>query len=90
MIIVITEKIKFFIMILTTLTLSMSFCLKALRQDDEYQIYWMTSFRLMLGDFEEEHLDSPERILFTIGCLVLPIISLNLLIAIMGDAYDDV
>ena len=90
MIIVITLKIKFFILILTTFTLSISFCLKALRQNDDYETFWMLSFRLMMGDFEDEYVDSPERILFKVGCLLLPIISLNLLIAILGDAFDDV
>ena len=50
----------------------------------------MVSFRLMMGDFEDEYPDAPERVLFTIGCLVLPIIALNLLIAIIGDAFDNV
>ena len=44
----------------------------------------------MLGDFEDEYEDSPERALFTMGCLLLPILCLNLLIAILGDAFDDV
>ena len=43
-----------------------------------------------MADFEEEYPDPSERVLFTIGCLLLPIIALNLLIAIIGDAFDDV
>ena len=87
---VITWKIKYFLLILVTFVLSISFCLKALRENERYTVYWMVSFRLMMGDFEDEYPDAPERILFTIGCLVLPIIALNLLIAIIGDAFDDV
>ena len=90
MIIVITKQIKFFILILATFTLSMSFCLKALHQNDDYDLYWMKSFRLMMTDFEDEYSGFSEKILFTMGCFLLSIISLNLLIAIMGDAFDDV
>ena len=87
---VITWKIRYFILILVTFVLSISFSLKALRENERYTVYWMVSFRLMMGDFEDDYPDAPERILFTIGCLVLPIIALNLLIAIIGDAFDDV
>ena len=90
MILVITKKIKYFLLILVTFVLSISFSLKALREDERYEVYWMVSFRLMMGDFEDEYPDAPERVLFTIGCLVLPIIALNLLIAIIGDAFDNV
>ena len=90
MILVITKKIKYFLLILVTFVLSISFSLKALRENDKYEVYWMVSFRLMMGDFEDEYPDPPERLLFTIGCLVLPIIALNLLIAIIGDAFDNV
>ena len=54
----------------------------------------MTAFRLMQGDFLDDFIEDydydAERILFTLSCLLLPIILLNLLIAIMGQAYDDV
>ena len=90
MIIVIANQIKFFILIIATFTLSMSFCFKALHQDDVYAVYWMTSFSLILSDYEHDYSDSSENILFTMGCFLLPIVSLNLLIAIMGDAFDEV
>ena len=54
----------------------------------------MTAFRLMQGDFLDDFIEDydydAERILFTLSCLVLPIILLNLLIAIMGQAYTEV
>ena len=54
----------------------------------------MTAFRLLQGDFIddfiEDHAYDSERILFTLSCLILPITMLNLLIAIMGQAYDEV
>ena len=54
----------------------------------------MTAFRLMQGDFLDDFIEDydydAERILFTVSCLILPIILLNLLIAIMGEAYSEV
>ena len=90
MLVFIPGKIASFLIILATITLSISFSFKALRQNVEYEQVWMASFRLMQGDFEEEYPDSPERIIFTIACLLLPIIWLNLLIAIVSDAFDEI
>jgi hypothetical protein len=44
---------------------------------------------LNYGDFqEEEDIDSdPERIFFFIATIAMPLVLLNLLIAIMGDTY---
>ena len=54
----------------------------------------MTAFRLMQGDFLDDFIEDydydAERILFTLSCLILPIILLNLLIAIMSQAYTDI
>ena len=62
----------------------------ALRQEDYYYIYYMVSYRLMYGDFEEpEFLDTHgERAFFVMSSLVITLVMLNVIIAIMGDEYD--
>jgi hypothetical protein len=59
-------------------------------RDDTFKTSWQISYRLAYGDFEEEHDSVPERILFFFATIALPLIMLNLLIAIMGDIYDRV
>lgn len=91
MILFVTIKIRSFLVILMTITLSISFSYKALRQHDDYENYWLLAFRLMQGDFEDEIPEiAAERILFVLGSLILPILALNLLIAIISDAFVDV
>jgi hypothetical protein len=68
-------------------TLAISFCLMCLN-DNLFVDSWTEAYRLNLGDFVEEHASTSERILFLIATLAMPLIMLNLVIAIMSDIYD--
>ena len=50
----------------------------------------MISYKLAYGDFDtyEALTTKSERILFLLGTIVMPLVLLNLLIAIMTDKYD--
>jgi len=87
MIIEIGKEIRAFILIFFAFCLTISFTLKALRSDFEFEDLWQISYRLGYGDFEEEYATRSERILFLIGTILLPLVLLNLLIAIMGEKY---
>jgi hypothetical protein len=78
-----------FMVIYLVAVIAIGFSLIALRGDDLDLIdAWTVSYRLSFGDFEEEHASHPERIIFFIATLFLPLIMLNLLIAIMGDIHS--
>jgi hypothetical protein len=78
-----------FMVIFIVAVLAIGFSLLALRGGDlDYIDAWTVSYRLSYGDFEEEHPNHPERIIFFIATLFLPLIMLNLLIAIMGEIHD--
>ena len=61
-------------------------------RDDSFLDGWTKSWRLSYGDFEEmeEYKTTGELLIFFFGCILLPLLLLNLLIAIMGDIYDKV
>jgi len=64
----------------------------ALRQyvNWNFKEYFMVSFRLLFGDFEEEYVHWEERVLFVISIFLLPLILLNLYISVVGDIFDEV
>jgi hypothetical protein len=43
---------------------------------------------LSFGDFEEEYQGSQERLIFHLITIALPLVLLNLIIAIMSDIYE--
>jgi hypothetical protein len=47
-------------------------------------------YKLAYGEFEDEYPTVPERIVFFISTIALPLIMLNMLIAIMSDIYTRV
>ena len=53
---------------------------------------WTKSWRLSYGDFEDmgDYKTTGELLIFFFSCVLLPLLLLNLLIAIMGDIYDRV
>jgi hypothetical protein len=50
---------------------------------------WIIAFRMGLGDFGDTETEG-EKFLFYFFSLALPVIMLNLLIAMMGDIYSEV
>jgi hypothetical protein len=60
----------------------------ALRGDNFWD-EWLIAFRMGLGDFGETNTEG-EKFLFYFFSLALPVVMLNLLIAMMGDIYSQV
>lgn len=82
--------IPFLILFLFT-CLAFSFASMALyHEGDEYVSYWQGTYRLAYGDFPDPAEDKAEQILFIIATLFLPLVLLNLLIAIISDIFDDI
>ena len=52
-------------------------------------MHWESAYRLAFADFAII-LSKEERAFFLLASIVLPMILLNLLIAIMSDSYDKV
>lgn len=49
---------------------------------------WTTAFSLLMGDFDDSEFKVVEWLVFTLSCVINVIIMLNLLIAILSDAYE--
>ena len=47
-------------------------------------------FRIDFGDFATDNYNSLEIFIFILAAMMMPLIMLNMLIAIMGDTYDRV
>lgn len=46
------------------------------------------NYRIMYGDFDLDSYDAALWVLFILASLIMPLVMLNLLIAIMSDTYD--
>ena len=55
-----------------------------------YQAFLLHVFELSFGGFATSDYGRTEIIVFLIAAFLLPLVMLNMLIAIMGDTYDGV
>jgi hypothetical protein len=89
MIIEIMKGIVPFLAIFTVFVVAVCYSIMSMRED-KFVDSWQVSYRLAYGDFELVHLTTSERIVFLIATFMLPLVMLNLLIAIMSEVYDKV
>ena len=92
MILEILKDMTAFVIILTTFIIQSALCLMALQPGESYYIYWQIAYRLAYGDFidAEENDTHGQRIFFIVASVIMTLVLLNLLIAIMGDTFDNV
>lgn len=93
MVIEIIKGIVPFLIILCTFIIAISLCIMAIREETgDYEPYYMISYRLAYGDFEDDDMlnTESERVIFVLASVLMPLVLLNLLIAIMGDYYDQI
>ena len=85
--------IIYFVVILLVFVFGFALSLTAFRtNDNDYGHYWMLVWRLSFGDFEdlqEDHQIS-ELIFFLGASFVMPLVMLNLLIAVISEKFDEV
>jgi len=81
-----------FMLILMTFIIQCALCFMALIPGESYYTYWQIAYRLAYGDFMEADDNDTDglRIFFILATLSIPLVLLNLLIAIMGDVFDNV
>lgn len=60
------------------------------RDEDDFSANYLTAWRLAFGDFEDKYPTIADQYLFKLGSIFMPLILLNLLIAIMGDIFSQV
>ena len=89
MIIEIFKGMFSFLIIFLFVVLVFSLGLMALRGDEFVEI-WQASYQSSFGDFEDDYQTHSERTIFFLASVFLPLVMLNLLIAIMGDIHDKV
>jgi hypothetical protein len=75
-----------FMIIYLTFNLAICYSLMAERGINFIEA-WQLAYRLGLADFEEEYSNHESRVFFLIATIVMPLVMLNLLIAIMSDIY---
>jgi hypothetical protein len=87
MMIEVAKRIMPFLIIFLCFVIAMSLTLVNLRRDP-FIPTWQVVYRLAYGEFEDSGGDQSEEVVFFIATIVMPMIMLNLLIAIIGDIYD--
>ena len=94
MIIQVCKRTFAFLLIFLTFVLQSCIGLKAFRPELDYETAWTIGYRLAYADFRDEDPQSEdtheERIFFFIMTLLIPLLLLNLLIALLGDVFDEV
>ena len=92
MILQIIYKTVPFLSITLVFIVQCSVSLMAFRPRDKFIENWQAAYRLAYGDFAdaEDVSTHGERIYFVMVTILLPLVLLNLLIAIMGDVFDEV
>ena len=84
---VITEMYSFLI-IMAYSVFAFGICSSVLVEDTSLTTSWTNAFRLVLGDFESGNFSLVEWLVFMCAAIVNVIIMLNLLVSILGDAYE--
>ena len=91
---IVKDIVAFMLFVLaTTVTVALLFTSAtpdAELENDTYVGNMMHVFRLDFGDFEPDEYSQLDKAIFILAVLVVPLIFLNMLIAIMGDTFDRV
>lgn len=92
MILDVLQAIKPFMLIFSTFILAISVNFMALRTEDndKFADHLQLAYRLAFGDFEPSYDTTPDRIIFVLASFFLPLLMMNLLIAILSDQFDKV
>ena len=86
-IIYVAKKSVAFYIILMIYIIACAFGIMALRQEDEFRPHFQIAYRGAFADWEDDYDTRTELIQFLITSFFGPLLLLNLLIAIMGDAH---
>ena len=57
-------------------------------RDEKFIECYQEAYRLSFGDFADEYPTWAEKNMFKLATLIMPLILLNILIALMGDIFD--
>ena len=93
MIVEVFKGIVGFLVILLVFVFGFAFSLMAFRKNDEdYGRYWLIVWRLSFGDFEDMQDDHRiSEIIYFIGAsFIMPLVMLNLLIAVISEKFDEI
>ena len=89
---ILRDMIPFMLFVLaTTITVALLFA-SATSEDalatDTYSGFLMHVYLLDFGDFSFDDYSALDRAIFILAVLIVPLVLLNMLIAIMGDTFD--
>ena len=91
---IVKDMIPFMLFVLAT-TLAVSLLFTSATPDDSltnvtYSDYLMHVYRLDFGDFSTNEYSSLDTAIFILAVIIVPLVLLNMLIAIMSDTFDRV
>jgi len=84
----VVKEVYSFLAILAYSTVAFGICLSVLAGHSTVTESWTTAFTLLMGEFETTDFVSLEWVLFVCASIVNVIIMLNLLVSILGDAFE--
>lgn len=97
MIEIVKDMVPFLLFVLaTTLVIALLFLASSIEDDSSstsgttYSSALMSAFELDFGEFPEGELTPLQQFLLVVGALAVPLVLLNMLIAIMSDTFDRV
>ena len=84
----VVKEVYSFLAILAYSTVAFGICLSVLTGHSTVTESWTTAFTLLMGEFDTTDFVSLEWVLFVCASIVNVIIMLNLLVSILGDAFE--
>ena len=88
MTIAVVKEMYSFLVIMAYSVFSFGVCTSILLKEDSLGSSWTSAFSLILGDFDSSSFGFLEWFIFMCAALINVIIMLNLLVSILGDAYE--
>ena len=84
----VVKEMYSFLVIIAYSVFALGVCLSILMRDNSLSSSFTHGFLLVLGDFDSEAFGFIEWLIFTCAAIVNIVIMMNLLISILGDAYE--
>ena len=84
----VVEDVYSFLVILAYSTVAFGMCLSVLAGHSTMTESWTTAFTLLMGEFDTTEFLYLEWVIFMCACVVNVVIMLNLLVSILGDAFE--
>ena len=83
------SEVYTFLLILAFSVFAFGLMASVLAADEEVTLSWTVAFTLLMGNSDDSDFKTVQWLIFMSSCIFNVVIMLNLLIAILGDAYEN-